>query len=175
MRSLLTVIFCGASAGAFIAYALTSPEMVAAAEGFFPHVQVCLAGNPSIGLMKALGHLVTAASYVVIAVCLGYMMMVIRALPTDSVTWFKILADELVYHLPLFAGFILFCSIGHVLAYVNLYSTYYWAEAAWNLFGTGFISGMTAVALIRSTLRFESRLEEEALRGADFPDFTARP
>ena len=166
MRSTLTVIFCGVAAGVFMGLAAMDPRAIEAAESFYPHVQACLAGNPIAGLMLSIGNALTFSAYFMIAGCIAYMSRIIGVFNYPVSHWAPVAVRILIQHAPLFAGFILFCGVGHLWSFINLYSTLYWFEAAWSLFGTGFISFLTAFAFLRSTLRFE----EELIEGANYAE-----
>ncbi len=101
---------------------------------FMPHGH-CFLWRPDLLFLHVTGDLLTALSYGIIPLGLVY---IVRKRHDLSFDWLFML----------FAAFIFFCGLTHVLGLINIWHGYYHVEGIVKLF-TGIISAITAFMLIR--------------------------
>ncbi|MFZ3185385.1 MAG: GGDEF domain-containing protein [Pseudomonas sp.] len=101
---------------------------------FMPHGH-CFLWRPDLLFLHVTGDLLTSISYGIIPLGLVYIVLKRHDLSFD---WLFML----------FAAFIFFCGLTHVLGMINIWHGYYYVEGVVKLF-TGLISAITAVMLIK--------------------------
>lgn len=121
---------------------------------FMPHGH-CFLWREDLLFMHVVGDLTTAIAYIIIPVVLVRLVLARRDLRFNSLFL-------------LFAGFILFCGLTHIVGVINIWHGYYYIEGVAKL-ATGLISITTAIVLWRllpvlvalpSRLDMEARMEE---------------
>tara|TARA_R110002072_G_scaffold85210_4_gene192762 strand:- start:1554 stop:2504 length:951 start_codon:yes stop_codon:yes gene_type:complete len=121
---------------------------------FMPHGH-CFLWREDLLFMHVVGDLTTAIAYIIIPVVLVRLVLARRDLRFNSLFL-------------LFAGFILFCGLTHIVGVINIWHGYYYIEGVAKI-ATGLISITTAIVLWRllpvlvalpSRLDMKARMEE---------------
>ncbi len=145
--------------------------------GELPPHRLCLVDDWLIWLMFA-SNVGVFVAYILIPIGLLTLLPVLNS--TMHVNAEKVIFASIRKFIYLFVAFIILCGGGHLLDAINLFNTYYWFQAYWNL-TTATISLATALSMflvsldVRHQLRRNSKVKQRVRNRVKPPKLPKNP